>query len=37
MMDISFWPHIWAIPLSIIFGIGIGWFVRAQLDAEDDD
>jgi len=36
MMDMSFWPHVWAIPLSILFGIGIGWFVRAQIEDEED-
>ena len=34
-MDIGFWPHIWAIPLTVLVGIGIGWFLRAQMDDDD--
>jgi len=35
-VDIGFWPHIWAIPLTVLFGVLIGWFLRAQLEDDDD-
>ena len=35
-MEIGLWPHIWAIPLMVLLGIGIGWFLRAQMEDDDD-
>ena len=31
-MDIPLWPHIWAIPLSVLFGVALGWWLRSKLD-----
>jgi hypothetical protein len=34
-MHISFWPHIWAIPLSVLLGFFLGWLARGKLDEGD--
>lgn len=31
-MNITFWPHIWAIPLTILVGVGIGWVLRSKME-----
>ena len=34
-LHISWWPHWWAIPLTLFVGVLIGWLLRAQLDGDD--
>ena len=36
-MEISFWPHVWAIPLTVLAGFAIGWLMRAKLDRDRDE
>lgn len=33
-MDITFWPHIWAIPLLLMIGLATGWYLRSLLDSD---
>lgn len=33
-MDITFWPHIWAIPLVLMLGFAIGWSLRSLVDSD---
>jgi hypothetical protein len=31
---ISFWPHVWAIPLTFLIGVIAGWMLRKALKEE---
>ena len=31
-LDMPAWPHIWAVPLLLLLGVALGWWLRSQLD-----
>lgn len=31
-MHIAFWPHVWAIPLLLMLGVALGWYLRSLLE-----
>lgn len=31
-MEISFWPHWWAIPTVLLIGFAMGWTLRSKID-----
>jgi len=34
MHAMSFWPHVWAIPLTFLIGVFAGWSLRKALKEE---
>ncbi len=35
IFDMPLFPHLYAIPLSVLLGVFIGFFVRAKIDDEE--